>query len=244
MIDKQRVLTSYHSGVRAVVHWSARVDQDHPDVCGQWTARDTVRHVIAVAGWYHDWLDRAEAGSSAPPFGAGELAERNAAALAATPDDVEYPALIERFRKPPTATRTGWSTGGILRTDFPAAPCRFARWRRGRGVASSCMGPGEGCRRASHAERPRRPVPCRRHVHGRGARRCVWGGAPAFGAVGCETQAVGATPMSKWTLGLTVLVAPHPPEPCGMPAGGRRLTRTWNSLTPSNSPAAAITVCW
>ncbi len=49
--------------------------------CGEWTASDLARHVLAVAQWYDGWLDRAERGDAAPPFGASELAARNAAAL-------------------------------------------------------------------------------------------------------------------------------------------------------------------
>ncbi len=99
MIDQQRVLSSYNDGVQAVGYWARRVDPSRPHVCGHWTARDTAGHVLAVSRWYHEWLDRAEAGSSSPPFVAAELAERNAAALAAGPNDLEYLALIERFQE-------------------------------------------------------------------------------------------------------------------------------------------------
>jgi len=40
------------------------------------------RHVLAVVGWYHDWLDRAEAGEAEPVFPVAELAARNAEELA------------------------------------------------------------------------------------------------------------------------------------------------------------------
>ncbi len=49
--------------------------------CGTWSAAELARHVLAVARWYHEWLDRAEAGDAAAPFAADELAVRNAAAL-------------------------------------------------------------------------------------------------------------------------------------------------------------------
>ncbi len=49
--------------------------------CGEWTATELARHVLLVAGWYHEWLDRAEAGDATPPFPLDQLAEHNAAAL-------------------------------------------------------------------------------------------------------------------------------------------------------------------
>ena len=49
--------------------------------CGEWTVTDVARHVLAVAGWYHDWLDRAERGAAEPRFPVEELASHNAAAL-------------------------------------------------------------------------------------------------------------------------------------------------------------------
>jgi hypothetical protein len=36
--------------------------------CGEWNASDTARHLVGVADWYHDWLDRALDGEATPPF--------------------------------------------------------------------------------------------------------------------------------------------------------------------------------
>ena len=62
----------------------------------EWTATRLTRHVAAVAGWYHDWLDRAERGDAAPPFSAEDLApqnERELAVLAGT----DGPTALEQF---------------------------------------------------------------------------------------------------------------------------------------------------
>jgi hypothetical protein len=64
--------------------------------CGQWTARDLAGHVLAVAGWYHQWLDRALDGHAAAPFVSSELTARNAMALSEL-DESTGPVRLERF---------------------------------------------------------------------------------------------------------------------------------------------------
>jgi hypothetical protein len=82
-VERVEILDLYEAGVSAVeqstspftaVEWERRA-------CGAWTATDLAGHLICVAGWYHAWLDRAEAGDATPPFTAADLAARNAAAL-------------------------------------------------------------------------------------------------------------------------------------------------------------------
>jgi len=82
-VERVEVLALYEAGVSAVeqstdsltaAEWQRRA-------CGAWTATDLAGHLICVAGWYHAWLDRAEAGDAAPPFAAADLAARNDAAL-------------------------------------------------------------------------------------------------------------------------------------------------------------------
>ncbi len=52
---------------------------------------------MVVAGWYHDWLDWALAGNSAPPFQGHRLDEQNATALAsAAPRPIATAAEIFR----------------------------------------------------------------------------------------------------------------------------------------------------
>jgi hypothetical protein len=54
------------------------------------------RHVAAVAAWFHKWLDRAEDGDAAPPFGLEELAAQNELALDAL-GGTSGPAALELF---------------------------------------------------------------------------------------------------------------------------------------------------
>lgn len=51
--------------------------------CGRWNGTQTARHLVAVARWYHDWMDRAIAGDASPPFAAAEMDDRNDEALTA-----------------------------------------------------------------------------------------------------------------------------------------------------------------
>ena len=72
-------------------------DWDRP-ACGTWTGTELARHVLSVIGWYHDWLDRAEAGDSSPAFPIAELDEQTARSL---------PAQHRRClagRRPPSAS--------------------------------------------------------------------------------------------------------------------------------------------
>lgn len=73
----------YESGVAAVVttanglsakQWSA-------PACGSWSAADTMRHLVSVAGWYHEWLDRAVDGDVSRPFPGEQIDAYTAAAL-------------------------------------------------------------------------------------------------------------------------------------------------------------------
>ena len=64
--------------------------------CGSWNACQLAQHVAAVAEWYHDWLDRAEAGDAAPPFRVEDLAVENERARA-TLTGLDGPAAVERF---------------------------------------------------------------------------------------------------------------------------------------------------
>lgn len=97
-VPEEEVLRLYDEGVDAY----ARVTDELPPggwgrrACGQWDATALTRHVAAVAGWYHEWLDRAEAGDATRPFGAEQLAARNELALAALAE-TSGPAALELF---------------------------------------------------------------------------------------------------------------------------------------------------
>jgi Mycothiol maleylpyruvate isomerase N-terminal domain len=83
-VHRDRVLHLYDEGFRAFEAAAAGLPPDAWELtaCGEWTAAELARHVLAVAGWYHEWLDRAERGDAAPPFSVEELGAHNALALA------------------------------------------------------------------------------------------------------------------------------------------------------------------
>ena len=85
-MEQGAVLDAFLEGVDAVERVTAGFtdhDWGRPTPCAGWTAADVSAHVLCVAGWYHEWLDRAEAGHAAPVFPSGDLDRRNAEALAA-----------------------------------------------------------------------------------------------------------------------------------------------------------------
>jgi Mycothiol maleylpyruvate isomerase N-terminal domain len=94
------VLQLYDEGVDALVETTMDLDADGwaRAACGRWTATDVARHVTAVVGWYHDWLDRAEAGDAEPAFAIADLAQRNAQELA-RPEFacLDGPAAVHEF---------------------------------------------------------------------------------------------------------------------------------------------------
>jgi uncharacterized protein (TIGR03083 family) len=92
------VVEQYLSGVRAIEDSAARLDEDawQRPACGEWTAEETARHVLSVAGWYHDWLDRALEGTSSVPFDASDMDLHTAAALASA-GDIDGPTAVARF---------------------------------------------------------------------------------------------------------------------------------------------------
>ena len=81
----ESVADQYRAGVGAIVHTADQLANDHWDLpaCGEWTATETARHVLAVARWYHAWLDRALDGETSRPFPPAKMEERNAAELTA-----------------------------------------------------------------------------------------------------------------------------------------------------------------
>jgi hypothetical protein len=97
-VPREEVLRLYDEGVDAVATLAGALTADGWErrACGEWTATQLTRHVAAVAGWYHDWLDRAERGDAAPPFSVEELASHNERALDAL-SGVDGPAALEQF---------------------------------------------------------------------------------------------------------------------------------------------------
>ena len=79
----EEVSAQFSDGVGAIGRITSRFVAASWDieVCGHWNATQTARHVLAVARWYHDWLDRAVAGDVAKPFLRAEMDQRNELAL-------------------------------------------------------------------------------------------------------------------------------------------------------------------
>jgi hypothetical protein len=82
-VPQDEVLHLYHEGVDAFAALAGALSGIDWDglTCGEWSAVVLTRHVAAVAGWYHEWLDRAERGDAAPPFRVEQLASQNELAL-------------------------------------------------------------------------------------------------------------------------------------------------------------------
>ena len=118
----------FDEGVAAFVAEAGRLDADgwSRPACGEWTATELARHVLSVIGWYHDWLDRAEAGDPSPAFPVDELDERTAGRSPrwATCRGPRRPPASPRRRRAtpsgsegrgtcPTATHAGTVTAGL-----------------------------------------------------------------------------------------------------------------------------------
>ncbi len=97
-LTPEEVLDLFHDGVDAVVAAAAgRHDRAwHKTVVGEWSGHELARHLVAVAEWYHEWLDRAEAGDATPPFPAKHLDGHNELAVLEL-GHLDGPEAIERF---------------------------------------------------------------------------------------------------------------------------------------------------
>ena len=95
-VPPDEVLEMFDDAVAAFVTEAGRVDDWDRPACGIWTGTELARHVLSVIGWYHDWLDRAEAGDSSPAFPAGQVDAQAARSLLAI-GDVSGPDATERF---------------------------------------------------------------------------------------------------------------------------------------------------
>jgi hypothetical protein len=92
------MLTLYDEGVDAFARLAGELAEEgwRRRACGHWSAAVLARHVAAVAGWYHEWLDRAEAGDAGPPFRGDDLAAQNELALVPLAE-TSGPAALELF---------------------------------------------------------------------------------------------------------------------------------------------------
>jgi hypothetical protein len=93
------VMRLYDEGVDRFVTLTGRrqlPDEWERPACGEWTTTVLARHLLAVIGWYHEWLDRAESGDASPPFSVEALARQNTQALLSL-GDVPGPEAVSRF---------------------------------------------------------------------------------------------------------------------------------------------------
>jgi hypothetical protein len=120
MPDARAVDELYASGLAAVGSVTAGysdADWSRP-ACGHWTGTELAGHLVTVIGWYHDWLDRAEAGDASSAFPASELDVRTAAALAALPTGTG-PDRIAEFTTRADAYRARLQTAWDLPYGYP-----------------------------------------------------------------------------------------------------------------------------
>ena len=97
-VNEAEVSRTYVDGVDAIAAVAAGFTDEQwaAPACGAWSAVETVRHVAAVADWYHDWLDRAIVGDTSRPFAADDIdlmTERSLRAL----EHLDGSAAVERF---------------------------------------------------------------------------------------------------------------------------------------------------
>lgn len=80
---REQVLALFGEGVDAIESLVSHFEPDpadrawHRTVTEDWSVEELGRHLLAVADWYHEWLDRAEHGDGAQPFSSRQLADRN-----------------------------------------------------------------------------------------------------------------------------------------------------------------------
>lgn len=97
-LPRTDLANNYLSGVAAIEKVTASFDDDdwRGPACGEWSAAETVRHLVGVIDWYDQWLNRALDGMSDSPFAESEFESRNVAAIT----DLEHldgPAAVTMF---------------------------------------------------------------------------------------------------------------------------------------------------
>lgn len=92
--ERDALIALFREGVAALAEQAEATEGDAA-ACGTWTADEVVRHVASVAHWYHEWLDRAEAGEATRPFPSAELPWRNDEAIHARVDEAPAHTLAD-----------------------------------------------------------------------------------------------------------------------------------------------------
>ena len=83
MLEPHAVVAVHRDGIESLAGFGSTAPPSlwSTQVCGVWTGADLAGHVLAVSRWYHQWLDRAEAGEVEPPFRLEAMATENQRAL-------------------------------------------------------------------------------------------------------------------------------------------------------------------
>lgn len=144
------MLRLYDEGVDAFARLAGALSGEDWDraACGEWSAAVLTRHVAAVAGWYHQWLDRAERDDATPPFRGEDLAAQNELALvplAETPGPAALELFVTRARSYRARLLAAWDlpygyprgtvTAG-LHAAMAAAEWHLHAWDLARSVGS------------------------------------------------------------------------------------------------------------
>lgn len=97
-LSPDAVLAQYDAGIEAITDAAAKREDRawHKTVVGDWSAHELARHLVVVAGWYHEWLDRSLDGETDPPFPAKQLDHRNELEILDL-RDLDGPEAIEQF---------------------------------------------------------------------------------------------------------------------------------------------------
>jgi uncharacterized protein (TIGR03083 family) len=102
-IDRSDVLAQYGEGVDAIQRIASQLggDQWSAPACGEWSAAELVGHVGLVADWYHETLDRAEAGDASPSLDVTTFdawTVQQVRALAPVPSDERVQTFVRSAR--------------------------------------------------------------------------------------------------------------------------------------------------
>ena len=146
--------------------------------CGEWSASDTARHLVGVADWYHDWLERALDGEATPPFlerefRGAQCRNRGGATRARRANGCRSIRRTLQRGSRSSLEGMGSSLRVSSRDRHRWSPCRNCRDR----MAPSCMGPHRWPGRTSSTCVSSWSVQGRRGSDGGGERRTA-GSAP------------------------------------------------------------------
>lgn len=118
-LDPGQVIAQFDEGVATISELASQREGRawHKSVVGEWSGHELARHLLVIAGWYHEWLDAALEGNGTQPFPAKQLDDRNELAILDI-RDLDGPEAIAQFvdratgysdRLRQASTTTKWS---------------------------------------------------------------------------------------------------------------------------------------